>query len=110
MGRRQILSEDEVKQAYTLYQTGVSLDLVGESLYVSGSAVREAFIRRGLTIRPKKGMPKKFKLTPEQVSMAAEMVQNGKTHAQIGETFGISETCVQTSLKRNGYATRRVKK
>ena len=109
MGRKPILSEEEITQAYELYQTGLSLLEVSYKLYVSDNTIREAFIHRGLPIRQKKGINRKSKLSKELVKKAAELVQEGVSHELIGLQMGVSKSCVQNSLVRAGYPTRRVK-
>jgi len=109
MGRPRIMTATEVGEAHEKYVAGETIDELAEEYYMSRTTILTEFKRTGLWVNPKRGKPRPLKLKPEQVKEAAEMVQRGKTHEQISEMLGISASCVRASLKRNGYATRRVK-
>jgi uncharacterized protein (DUF433 family) len=53
--RRQGVTDDTLVEAVRLYEAGWSLDKIAQKYGCAPSTVRDAFIRAGVTLRPRRG-------------------------------------------------------
>jgi DNA-directed RNA polymerase sigma subunit (sigma70/sigma32) len=103
---------ERVRAMYALYETGVSLDEVGERFGVSAVRVSQLFRAERLPARRGPSPQTRARLDAKRLERVREMYavyDTGVTYAEVGERFGISEERVCQLFSWAGLPSRRAR-
>ena len=110
MGRKPILSNEEVQEAYKLYQGGCSYEVLSVRYKVNWYTIRDTFARNGLKGRTSKETKALGAMTKEDIAKAHELHMTGMTIKAIGRELGIGSERIRWGLKAAGYSTSKVRR
>ncbi|MBW8383982.1 MAG: hypothetical protein K0M69_15865 [Youngiibacter sp.] len=109
MGRKPILTDKEVHEAYKLYQDGATYDMLAFRYQVNWYTIRYSFARLGLQGRTSKETKALGNMTLEEVNKAHKLQMEGYTLKAIGRELGLGVDRIRGGLQAAGYNTSRIR-
>lgn len=101
--RQKQLSLDQDREARELYEGGLNVRQVSESLGLSENGANRALKRTGAEMRPN---IKRKLLSPEQGAQLAVDYKAGGTYESLTKKYGVSNTVIQRVLREHGIEPR----
>ena len=96
-----LLEIEQEKEVINLYQTGLSLEAVGNKFGLSLGSVRNILLHYGK--KPRSSGPKLKNFSQEQIKEICDLYKNGMSQEKIAKEKKTSQTIISRLLRRSGF-------